>query len=38
VMLFFDSTRKIAIGLIIGYAVILILFAGACVALLASYN
>jgi hypothetical protein len=38
VMLFFDSTRKIAIGLIIGYAVIFILFAGACVALLASYN
>lgn len=38
VMLFFRATRKVAIGLIIGYAVILVLFAGACVALLASYN
>ena len=38
VMLFFGATRKVAIGLIIGYAVIIILFAGACVALLASYN
>jgi len=38
VLLFFDATRKIALGLLIGYAVILILFAGVCVALLSSYN
>jgi hypothetical protein len=38
VMLFFGATRKVALGLLIGYAVILILFAGVCVALLASYN
>src|SRR3954452_17768546 len=38
VMLFFGATRKIAVGLIIGYAVLFILFAGVCVALLASYN
>ncbi len=29
---------RIAIGLIIGYAVLFILFASVCVALLASYN
>jgi len=38
VMLFFRATRKVAIGLLIGYAVILVLFAGACIALLSSYN
>jgi hypothetical protein len=38
VMLFFGATRKIALGLIIGYAVLFMLFAGVCVALLASYN
>jgi len=38
VLLFFDSTRKMALGVLIGYAVIFILFAGVCVALIASYN
>ena len=38
VMLFFDATRKVALGLLIGYAVIFILFAGTCIVLLASYN
>ena len=38
VMLFFRSTRKLGLGLLIGYAVLFILVAGACVALLASYN
>jgi len=38
VLLFFPATRKIALGVIIGYAVIVILLGGACVALLASYN
>ena len=38
VLLFFRSTRKLALGLLIGYAVLFILVAGACVALLASYN
>jgi hypothetical protein len=38
VMLFFPGTRKLGLGLLIGYAVLFILAAGACVALLASYN
>jgi hypothetical protein len=38
VMLFFDGLRKFALGLIIGYAVLFVLAAGACVALLAAYN
>jgi hypothetical protein len=38
VLLVPSSTRKVAVGLLIGYAVLLILAAGACVALLASYN
>jgi hypothetical protein len=38
VMLFFDRTRRVAIGLLIGGAVVFILFAGACVALLAAYD
>jgi hypothetical protein len=38
VLLFFPATRKIALGLLIGYAVIVILLGGACVALLSSYN
>jgi len=38
VLLFFDGTRKVALGVLIGYAVIFILFAGVCVALIASYN
>jgi hypothetical protein len=33
-----SSTRKFALGLLIAYAVLLILAAGACVALLAAYN
>lgn len=35
VMLFFRATRKVAIGLLIGFAALMILAAGACVALLA---
>ena len=38
VLLVPSSTRKLALGLLIGYAVLLILAAGACVALLAAYN
>ena len=38
VLLFVPATRKIALGLLIGYAVIVILLGGACVALLSSYN
>jgi len=38
VMLFFGSTRKLGLGLLIGYAVLGILLAGACVALLTAYN
>ena len=38
VLLVPSSTRKFALGLLIGYAVLLILAAGACVALLAAYN
>jgi hypothetical protein len=38
VLLVPSSTRKFALGLLIAYAVLLILAAGACVALLAAYN
>jgi hypothetical protein len=38
VLLVPGATRKIALGLLIGYAVLFILAAGACVALLAAYN
>jgi hypothetical protein len=38
VLLFFPSTRKVAIGLLIGYGTLFILAAGACVALIASYD
>ena len=38
VLLIPGSTRKVALGLIIGYGVLLILAAGACVALLAAYS
>ena len=38
VMLFFATTRKVAIGLLIGYAAVFILAAGACIALLASLD
>jgi hypothetical protein len=38
VLLVPGSTRKVALGVIIGYGVLLILAAGACVALLAAYN
>lgn len=38
VLLFFPATRKIALGLLIGYAVIVIVLGGACVALLSSYS
>ena len=38
VLLVPGSTRKVALGLIIGYGVLLILAGGACVALLAAYS
>jgi hypothetical protein len=38
VLLIPQATRKVALGLLIGYAVLFILAAGACVALLASYG
>ena len=38
VLLFFGGTRKLGLGLLIGYAALFILAAGACIALLASYN
>lgn len=38
VLLFFRDSRKLGVGLLIGYAVLFILVAGACVALLASYS
>lgn len=38
VLLFFPVTRKVALGLLIAYAVLFILFAGACVALIALFN
>ena len=38
VLVFFDATRKVAIGLLIGYATLFILAAGACIALIASYD
>jgi|SRR5215208_3421426 len=38
VMLVFDRTRKVAIGILIGYAVIFVVLAGLCVALIAAYD
>jgi hypothetical protein len=38
VMLFFAQTRKVALGLLIGYAVIVILLGGTCIVLLSSFN
>jgi hypothetical protein len=38
VLLFLPATRKLALGLIIGYAALVILAAGACVALIATWD
>jgi hypothetical protein len=38
VLLFVPSTRKVAVGLVIGYAIVIMLLAGACVALLTTLN
>jgi hypothetical protein len=38
VLLFFRDSRKLGLGLLIGYSVLFILAAGACIALIASYD